>query len=156
MKEKEKIYYKVTETEVSPEDGFVDKKEIFPNYSDAENELFYGYGKNTSFETNDPRLALPFLAAVCSIFFIVGLLIIIGSILAGFYPIAVFGLIFIGFSSYAYIEASKDVRKIAQDNELDVDFGLFHNLRIGYRMLRQVMIWPIKTVIDILKKLRSR
>ena len=117
MNEKDKIYYKIKETEITPEDGFVDKKEIFPDSLDDKG-LFYGYGKNISFESNDPRLALPIIDAICSIFFIIGSVIVLGSILLKAYPVSIFGLIFIGFSTFAFIKSRNDVRNIARENKL--------------------------------------
>ena len=134
MNKKDKIYYKIEEKEITPEDGFVDKREIFPGTSEDENGLFYGYGKNVSFESNDPRLALPIMDAICSIFFIVGLVIILGSILLKTYPIAIFGLIFIGFSVFAFTRSRNDIRNIAKENNIDVDFNLFHNLAILFHI----------------------
>ena len=151
MNEKEKIYHKITQTEVTPEDGIVDKREIYPDSFD-EKGLFYGYGKNVSYETNDPRVALPFIYAICSIFFIVGSIIIFASVLSGFYPIAIFGLIFVVVSSYALIVASKDIRNIAEKHNIEVDFGLVYNLSIGYKMISRILLWPIRTLIETLKK----
>lgn len=150
MNKKDKIYYKFEEKEITPEDGIVDKSEVYPGISD-EKVFFCGYGKNLSFESNDPRLALPLIDSICSIFFIVGILIISVSIILKVYPIAIFGLIFVAFSTYAFVKSRSDIRNIAEENNLDVDYNLMHSLKTGYRFLGRMLIWPIKTVIEMLK-----
>ena len=149
MNEKDKIYYRIEEKEVTPEDGVVDKRDIFPGTGDNEG-LFYGYGKNVSFESNDPRLALPIIDSICSIFFIIGILIISVSILFKVYPIAIFGLIFVAFSTFAFVKSRSDIRNIAKENNIDVDFDLIHSLKTGYRFLSKILTWPIKTLIDMI------
>ena len=152
MNNKDEIYYKVTKKEISPEDGFVDKKEIFPDYTNDKNELFYGYGKNITFESNDPRISLPFICAICSIFFIIGLLMVICSIIFKTYFISIIGIIFIIISLYAYFSSKKDIKNIAKKNDLNIDYNIFNNMIIGYKMIGKIFLWPIRMLINIFKK----
>lgn len=77
------LYTKTTIKEKTPEDGFVyeNKERISTTWNETNKPGHYvwhkGYAKKFSYTTNDPRITRPFAYAMCRIFLVIGIILLL-------------------------------------------------------------------------------
>lgn len=102
--------YKET-IETTPEDGFVNAKEINPlkiqHYGKGNTQYRKGYAKTIVYTTDDPRITRPFAYSMCVIFFVIGIfLLLIGNF--------GFGIIFFVLAIFAFVKSKENIDKTAK------------------------------------------
>lgn len=103
-----KIFKNVETIETTPDDGVVSERTFRPVTMDTVGKYHKGYTKTKVYSTNDPRITRPFIYSICTIFLIIGIFMLcIGSFF--------FGIIFTISAILVFIEAKKDIDKIAEE-----------------------------------------
>ncbi len=90
-------YVEIKTTTITPEDGFI------PNENNPKNYM-KGYKTNKTIETSDPRIVKPFLYGMCTIFYIIGIILII-------FKFYLMGIYFFIINTITLISMLKDIKK---------------------------------------------
>lgn len=108
------LYSKLTTKEQTPEDGFVyqNKEHIATSWSETNNPprsvWHKGYAKNFSYTTNDPRITRPFVYAVCGIFLLTGIILLL-------FRSWFMGIVFTAGVLFTFFDSKKDIDAIEND-----------------------------------------
>ena len=106
--------YKKTTIINTPEDGFVPQSELRPFDKDSYGKYHYGYAKNVSYSTDNPKVIGAFVFPFIAIFIIIGIFLCINSFASGNLATIGFGVFFLGFSVFSlfiFIKEFKEIRK---------------------------------------------
>lgn len=120
---KKKIIYKrnengsftsITQKEKTPEDGFVyeNKEHIATSSRETSNPprsvWHKGYAKKITYTTNDPKITRPFTYAMCGLFLVIGIILLLSH--SWF-----FGIVFIAGALFNFFDSKKDIDAIEKD-----------------------------------------
>ncbi len=98
-------YVETTTETITPEDGIIEEDN---QNNPLEKNYKTGYQVNTHIETNDPRIIKPFLYGMCSIFYIIGIILII-------YKFYIMGIYCFIINTITLISMLKDINKTEKE-----------------------------------------
>lgn len=113
-KNENSLYSKITIEKQTPEDGFIDenKEHLATSWSEINNpprQVYYkGYAKKISYTTNDPRITRPVAYAICSVFLVIGIILLLSH--SWF-----FGISFTSMALFAFYKSKKDIDAIEEN-----------------------------------------
>lgn len=115
VKEDNGIFRNTKTIETTPDDGFVDEDKISPVVGDRYGEYHKGYSKRIVYSTNDPKMARIFVCGMCSIFIIIGLLLLVIGIILKLIGVIIFGLFISIFCIVGLISEMKNIDRIEKE-----------------------------------------
>lgn len=114
---------KVEQINTTPQDGFVDEKDINPVDMDNYHKYFKGYSTNEIISTNDPRITRPFVKIVSGIFIVIGILELLFCFIRFSISNVIFGLLFLFISIFGLKKANSDIDKVEQEYKKNPNYN---------------------------------
>ena len=111
------LYTKVETIETTPEDGFVHQTDIHTTGASVDDYKKYhkGYSKNVSVTINDPRITRPFTYIISLLFFTIGIIGLLVSLISINLIGILFGICFIFTGIFSFVKSKKDIDKIEKE-----------------------------------------
>ena len=101
-------YIKKETIKQTPEDGFVPDSIMEPTNPDTIGKYHKGYRTTVTYTTNDPRITRPFIYGICSLFFAIGIILLLCRVWIMAIP-------FIAMSTFGFYKSKKDIDAIADE-----------------------------------------
>ncbi len=105
---KDGTYQTIETIETTPEDGFINQKEIHKVNPDNHEEYHKGYSKHVIASTSDPRITRPFAYKMCLIFFLIGIILLVSFQF-------ILGIGFLVTSIICFIDSKKDIDEVEKE-----------------------------------------
>ena len=92
----------------TPKDGFVSDTIMEPVNPNAYGKYHKGNRTTVSYSTNDPRITRPFVYGMCSLFFIIGIILLLCKMW-------IMSICFIAMSLFVFNKSKKDIDAVAEE-----------------------------------------